>query len=145
MNQVFDVQAGIIGQLQLLLAGVPLFGSSVLEDSVAGVLDSGDDSLPDYMIVLQEGDTLERGRQTGTCQEEWTLNIVALTRKANAAASLRTARLEIKRALKGVKAGLDVQGLIKVDFPASVVRLPDQGRRWGYRVIPITFTYVQPL
>lgn len=145
MSDVLDVQAEIMGQLLERLSTVPLFGVQVMEDSVAGILDAEDDELPSQLIVLQEGDTVEGSRQGSTMVEDWTVNIVALCRGAGAAGQLRTARLAIKRALKGLKAGIEVKGLIKVGFPASAVRFPEPGRRWAYRVIPITFSYSQSL
>lgn len=145
MNNVTDVQAEIIGQLQALLAMVPDFGADVREDSVAGVMDSDDPTLPSRLIVLQDGDTEERDRAPAGVKEEWTVNVVALGRGNGSAAALRAGRLAIKQALKGLKAGLQVDGLINVAFPASSVRMPEPGRRWGYRVIPITFTYHQKL
>ncbi|HCE9579837.1 TPA: hypothetical protein NID32_006029, partial [Pseudomonas aeruginosa] len=54
-------------------------------------------------------------------------------------------RLAIKRVLKGHKAGLTVPGLVRVDFPASAVRLPEPGRRWAYRAIPLQVSYSQQL
>lgn len=140
-----NMQAEIIGQVLAVLAGVPQFGAVVEEDSVARVLDAEDDDLPDEMIVLQEGDTVELDRTPSNCKEQWTINLVAMSRKRDAPQALRAARLAIKRALKGSKAGIDVVGLISVEFPASSVRLPEPGRRWSYRVVPITFTYNQPL
>lgn len=145
MSDVTDVQAEIIGRLQAMLAGVPDFGADVREDSVAGVMDADDPSLPSRLIVLQEGDTVERERMPSGVKEEWTVNVVALGRGSGSAAALRAGRLAIKQALKGLKAGIQVEGLITVGFPASSVRLPEPGRRWGYRVIPITFTYHQKL
>lgn len=140
-----NMQAEIIGQLQALLVGVPQFGAAVVEDSVARVLDAEDSDLSDEMIVLQEGDTVELDRTPSNCREQWTVNLVAMSRNRDAPQALRTARLAIKRALKGAKAGLEVPGLVSVEFPASSVRLPEPGRRWSYRVLPITFTYNQPL
>lgn len=145
MSSVIDVQAAIMAQLLGLLAGVPLFGNQVMEDSVAGILDAEDDDLPNQLIVLQEGDTVERERVPAGVKEEWTVNVVALGRGNGSAAALRAGRLAIKQALKGLKAGIQVDGLVAVSFPASTVRLPEPGRRWGYRVIPITFTYSQKL
>ncbi|SDH49488.1 hypothetical protein [Pseudomonas panipatensis] len=145
MSSVIDVQAAIMVQLLGLLAGVPLFGGQVMEDSVAGILDAEDDDLPNQLIVLQEGDTVERERVPAGVKEEWTVNVVALGRGTDSAAALRAGRLAIKQALKGLKAGIQVDGLVAVSFPASTVRLPEPGRRWGYRVIPITFTYSQKL
>ena len=145
MNDVIDVQSEIMGQLQERLAGVPVFGGHVMEDSIAGILDAEDDELPSQLIVLQEGDTVEGSRQGSTMVEDWTVNVVALCRGPDAPGQLRTARLAIKRALKGLKAGIEVKGLIKASFPASAVRLPEPGRRWAYRVIPITFSYSQLL
>lgn len=145
MSNVMNVQAEIIGQLQTLLAGVPDFGGDIREDSVAGVMDADDPALPSWLIVLQEGDTVERERMPSGVKEEWTVNVVALGRGSGSAAALRAGRLAIKQVLKGLKAGLQVEGLITVSFPASSARLPEPGRRWGYRVIPITFTYHQKL
>ena len=59
--------------------------------------------------------------------------------------AVREARLAIKRVLKGHKAGLTVPGLVRVDFPASAVRLPESGRRWAYRAIPLQVSYSQQL
>lgn len=145
MSDVTDVQAEIIGQLLALLASVPDFGADVREDSVAGVMDADDPTIPSRLIVLQDGDTVERDRMPAGAREEWTVNVVALARGGGSAAALRAGRLAIKQALKGMKAGIQVDGLITVSFPASSARLPEPGRRWGYRVIPITFTYSQKL
>ncbi|MNZ18419.1 hypothetical protein D3C78_354290 [compost metagenome] len=145
MNEVIDVQAEIIDQLQSLLASVPEFGAEVREDSVAGVMDVEDQTLPDQLIILQEGDTVEQERMPGNVKEEWTINIVAMSRRRGSAPALRSARLAIKQVLKGIKGGLNVPGLISVSFPASAARLPEPGRRWAFRVVPITFSYVQQL
>ncbi|XEG73331.1 hypothetical protein QA447_03530 [Pseudomonas sp. abacavir_1] len=145
MSDVPNVQADIIGQLQTLLAGVPGFGAEIREDNVLDLIDAEDEELPDQLIVLQEGDTSELDRSGATVREELTINIVAMTRLRDHAQPLRAARLDIKRALKGIKAGFTVDGLIKVAFPTSAPRYPDRGRRWAFRVIPITVTYVQQL
>ncbi|MFY8318617.1 hypothetical protein ACOWPX_29765 [Pseudomonas aeruginosa] len=145
MSDVIDVQTAVIGQLLDLLAAVPVFGDTVREDWVAGVLDAEDGAEPERLIILQEGDTVERDRSPGSVVEEWTVNIVPMARGRDAVQALREARLAIKRVLKGHKAGLTVPGLVRVDFPASAVRLPEPGRRWAYRAIPLQVSYSQQL
>ncbi|HBN8365682.1 TPA: hypothetical protein L3699_006108, partial [Pseudomonas aeruginosa] len=58
MSDVIDVQTAVIGQLLGLLATVPVFGGTVREDWVAGVLDAEDSDEPERLIILQEGDTV---------------------------------------------------------------------------------------
>lgn len=146
MNPVIDVQAEIIGQLQQLLGQVPDFGGVVREGSAMAVLDAEDSaSEPSRQIILQDGDTVETDRTPSSVREEWTVNVVAISRERGDAGSLRAARLAIKRVLKGLKGGVDVPGLIKVGFPPSAGQLPAPGRRWGFRAVPITFTYTQQL
>ncbi|MGV8364255.1 hypothetical protein, partial [Pseudomonas aeruginosa] len=66
MSDVIDVQTAVIGQLLDLLAAVPVFGDTVREDWVAGVLDAEDSDEPERLIILQEGDTVERDRSPGS-------------------------------------------------------------------------------
>lgn len=80
MSDVIDVQTAVIGQLLDLLAAVPAFGDAVREDWVAGVLDAEDSDEPERLIILQEGDTVERDRSPGSVVEEWTVNIVPMAR-----------------------------------------------------------------
>ncbi|WP_160286542.1 hypothetical protein [Pseudomonas knackmussii] len=145
MSNDIDVQAEIIGQLQQRLAAVPEFGDVVREGHVQTILDAEGDAEAEQLIVLQDGDTVEQERTPGGVKEAWTINVVAMSRRRGAGPALRTARLEIKRALRGLKAGVDVPGLIQVSFPPSAGQMPAPGRRWGFRVIPITFTYHQKL
>lgn len=146
MNPVIDVQAAIIGQLVELLAQVPLFGAVVREGSAKAIFDAEDGaSEPSRQIILQDGDTVETARHPGQMTEEWTINIIAISRERGDADALRAVRLAIKRALKGTKGGVDVPGLIKAVFPPSAGQLPGPGRRWGFRVVPITFHYTQQL
>lgn len=146
MKPVTDVQAVIIGQLQQLLAQVPLFGEAVREGSAKSIFDAEDSaSEPSRQIILQDGDTVETARTPGQMSEEWTINIIAISRERGDAEALRAARLAIKRALKGIKGGVDAPGLIKASFPPSAGQLPGPGRRWGFRVVPITFHYTQQL
>ncbi|EAZ62411.1 hypothetical protein PA2G_05849 [Pseudomonas aeruginosa 2192] len=70
MSDVIDVQTAVIGQLLDLLAAVPAFGDAVREDWVAGVLDAEDSDEPERLIILQEGDTVERDRSPGSVVEE---------------------------------------------------------------------------
>ncbi|MGF6695218.1 hypothetical protein M2318_005319 [Metapseudomonas resinovorans] len=146
MSDSPDRQSEIIEQLKILLAGVPSFGAEVVEDSVLGVFDSEDDSLPDDLIILQETAT-EEGERTGTasCKEKLSLSIVPTTKRRNYMPLLRKARLDIKRALKGVKAGLTVPGVVTVSWPAETPLYPRDGRRFASRVIPLEITYTQPL
>ncbi len=144
-EDIIDMQAAIMGQLQQLLGGVPVFGGVVREGHVQAVMDADGETEPEQQILLQEGDTVEEERMPGGVRESWTLNILAMSRKRGAAPALRQARLDIKRALKGPKAGVDVLGLLKASFPPSSAQLPAPGRRWAFRVIPITFTYHQKL
>ncbi|WP_275629071.1 hypothetical protein [Pseudomonas sp. 273] len=144
-EDIIDVQAAIIDQLQQRLAVVPGFGSVVREGHVQAVMDADGEAEPEQQILLQDGDTVEEERTPSGVRESWTINIVAMSRKRGAAPALRVARLAIKQALKGLKAGVEVPGLVKVSFPVSAGQLPAPGRRWGLRVIPITFTYHQKL
>lgn len=146
MKPVIDVQAEIISRLLQLLVQVPDFGAVVREGSAKAIFDAEDGtSEPSRQIILQDGDTVEAGRSPATVSEEWTINIIAISRERGDAGALRAARLAIKRVLKGTKGGIDVPGLVKVVFPASAGQLPGPGRRWGFRVVPITFHYTQQL
>lgn len=146
MNPVTDVQAEIIGRLLQLLAQVPDFGAVVREGSAKAIFDAEDGaSEPPRQIIVQDGDTVEVGRTPATVSEEWTINIIAISRERGDADALRAARLAIKQVLKGTKAGVEAPGLIKASFPPSAGQLPGPGRRWGFRVVPITFHYTQQL
>lgn len=146
MTEIIDVQDAIFLQLTSRLRAVPVFGDTVEEGSVLRLIDSDDEELPDSLIVLQEGDTTESERVTpSTAKESLTINIVAMTRASDFGPPLRAARLAIKRALKGTRAGLDVPGLNSVTFPPATPMPPEKGKRWAFRVIPVTFTYVQQL
>ncbi|WP_425327950.1 hypothetical protein [Pseudomonas nitroreducens] len=146
MKEIIDVQDTIFLQLIERLRAVPVFGDTVEEGNVLRLIDSEDEELPDSLIVLQEGDTTESERVTpSNAKETLTINIVAMTRVSNFGPPLRAARLAIKQALKGTHASLSVPGLNSVSFPSATPMPPEKGKRWAFRVIPVTFTYVQQL
>lgn len=147
MNDVPDRQSEIFAQLKDLLALVPLFGGAVIEGSVLRVLDAEDPGQADDLIILQETSTTEEGDRVpnAACKEVLSLSIVAATRRRDGLPDLRAARLAIKRVLKGHKAGLTVEGVIKVRWEAETPLFPSEGRRWSARVIPLAITYTQPL
>lgn len=141
-----DMQSAIVAELIACLAVVPSFGSLVFEDSVMRVIDSDDETLPDDFIVIQPGATEEIERiGPGSVRERVTLNITAVTRRREFAQPLRGARLGIKVALPGAKAGLAVQGVQRADFQTETPLPPGEGRRWAAQVLPVQVTYVQPL
>lgn len=146
MPTVRDVQSEIITDLKLLLS--PL--AEVLEGDVRVMFDSEDDDLPDSFIVLQPGDTLELPQQQNvrmdkSVREQFTLNIIPVSRLRDYAAELRRLRLAVKRATAGQLAGLDVKGIQSVLFGASSPVPPQSGRRWAFYPMPLQITYVQPL
>lgn len=142
-----DIQSEIIAELIKRLAAVETFGAEVLEDNVLRVIDAEDTSgLRDDFIIVQPGQTEEVERQTsGSVREAVTLNITAITRRRSAGALLRAARLDIKCALPGPKAGLTTQGVQKVAFLPETPMPAGEGRRWACHVMPVQVTYVQPL
>lgn len=142
-----DIQSEIIAELIKLLGVVESFGAEVLEDNVLRVIDAEDTSgLRDDFIIVQPGQTEEVERQTGgSVREAVTLNITAITRRRSAGALLRDARLGIKCALPGPKAGLTTQGVQKVAFLPETPMPAGEGRRWACHVMPVQVTYVQPL
>ena len=140
-----DLQSEIIAQLLTLLAGVPLFGALVFEDSVLRIIDSSDDSLPDDCIVIQPGQTEELERAgVGSVRERVTLNITAITRRRDFAPALRAARLAIKSALAGRSASLTVANVQSAAFQTETPMPPGEGRRWACHVLPLQVTYIQP-
>lgn len=140
-----DMQSAIVVQLISLLSAAD-FGGEVLEDSVLRVLDSEDETLPDDFIVIQPGQTEEVERVgAGSVRERVTLNITAVTKQRGFAPVLRAARLGIKVALPGLKAGLIQQGVQKVEFQTETPMPPGEGRRWACHVMPLQITYLQPL
>lgn len=141
-----DMQSAIVAELIACLAVVPSFGGLVFEDNVLRVLDAEDETLPDDFIVIQPGATEEVDRiGPGSVRERVTLNITAVTRQREFAAPLRAARLGIKVALPGTKAGLAIQGVQLADFQTETPLPPGEGRRWAAQVLPLQVTYVQPL
>lgn len=141
-----DVQSLLLAELERRLAAVPEFGALVFEDSVLRVLDAADPELPDQFIVLQPGDTQELERVgPGSVREQTTINITAVTKLREFAPLLRAARLGIKVALPGQKAGLQVIGIQKVAFQSESPLPPGPGRVWAAHVLPLQITYVQPL
>ncbi|HLA33011.1 MAG TPA: hypothetical protein VJ047_18475 [Pseudomonas sp.] len=141
-----DMQSVIVSELIACLAVVPSFGDLVFEDSVLRVIDSDDETLPEDFIVIQPGATEEVERiGPGSVRERVTLNITAVTRRREFAAPLRAARLGIKVALPGTKAGLAIQGVQLVAFQTETPLPPGEGRRWAAHVLPIQVTYVQAL
>tara|TARA_R110000764_G_scaffold2641_5_gene11476 strand:+ start:5334 stop:5771 length:438 start_codon:yes stop_codon:yes gene_type:complete len=141
-----DVQSLVLAELELLLAAVPAFGGLVFEDSVLRVLDAADSELPDHFIVLQPGDTQELERVGhGSVREQTTINITAVTKVRAFAPALRAARLSVKVALAGTKAGLTTEGVQKVAFQSESPLPPGPGRVWAAHVLPLQITYVQSL
>ncbi len=139
-----DMQSAIVAELIACLAAVPSFGGLVFEDSVLRVIDSDDETLPDDFIVIQPGATEELERiGPGSVRERVTLNITAITKQREFAPLLRAARLGIKVALPGTKAGLAVQGVTLAAFQPETPMPPGEGRRWAAHVMPVQVTYVQ--
>lgn len=141
-----DMQSVIVAELIACLAAVPSFGDLVIEDSVLRILDTDDETLPDDFIVIQPGQTEEVERAgSGSVRERVTLNITAITRQREFAPVLRAARLAIKVALPGVKAGLAIQGVQAAAFVSETPMPPGEGRRWACHVLPLQITYLQSL
>ena len=110
------------------------------------VLDAADPELPDHFIVLQPGDTQELERVgPGGVREQTTFNITVVTKVRAFAPALRAARLGIKVALPGIKAGLTTEGVQKVAFQSESPLPPGSGRVWAAHVLPLQITYVQSL
>lgn len=141
-----DMQSAIVAEVIARLAAVDSFGGLVFEDSVLRVIDAADETLPDDFIVIQPGATEEIERSgSGSVRERVTLNVTALTKRREFAPSLRAARLGIKVALPGTKAGLVAQGVQLAAFQTETPLPPGEGRRWAAHVLPIQITYVQNL
>jgi len=141
-----DMQSAIVAELLARLGAVPSFGALVFEDSVLRVIDSADEALPDDFIVIQPGQTEELERAgSGSVRERVTLNVTAITRRRDFALALRSARLAVKVALSGVKAGLGSQGVQSAAFQPETPMPPGEGRRWACHVLPLQITYLQPL
>lgn len=141
-----DMQSAIVAELMERLARPAVFGGEVFEDSVLRVLDSADEALPDDFIVIQPGQTEEVERiGPGSVRERMTLNMTAITKRRDFAAVLRGARLAIKVALPGSKAGITVPGVQLAEMQTETPMPPGEGRRWAAHVMPIQITYVQPL
>ncbi|AEF21431.1 hypothetical protein [Pseudomonas fulva] len=142
-----DIQSEIIAELIKQLGVVESFGAEVIEDNVLRVIDAEDTSgLRDDFIIIQPGPTEEVERQTGgSVRETVTLNITAITRRRGSGSLLRAARLGIKCALPGPKAGLTTQGVQKVTFLPETPMPAREGQRWACHVMPIQVGYVQPL
>ncbi|WP_313338420.1 hypothetical protein [Stutzerimonas nitrititolerans] len=140
-----DMQSAIVAEIIARLADVESFGQLVFEDSVLRVLDSEDDTLPDDFIVIQPGLTEELERVgPGGVRERLTLNLTAITRRREFAPVLRAARLGIKIALAGQKAGVAQQGVQSAAFASAETPMPPgEGRRWGCHVMPLQITYLQ--
>ena len=146
MTQPIDMQSAIFAELQALLAGVPVFGSSVSEDDALRVIDAEDEGLPDNLIILQAGATEELERQgPAGVRERVTVNITLMTRQRQYAAPLRAGRVAVKGALAGTKLGLRQQGIQLAAFQPETPMPPRSGRRWAAQVMPVLVTYVQPL
>ncbi|NQD80275.1 hypothetical protein HP436_08780 [Pseudomonas sp. CrR14] len=142
---MINMQSAIIAELIQLLQSVPDIGS-VEEDDVLGIIDSEDESLPNKIIVIQEGATEEVERAIhGSVREAITLNIAAVTSIRNPGPWLRETRLAIKVALAGPKAGLKTAGVQSIEFQPETPMPARDGRRWACRVIPVRVSYVQPL
>ncbi|XXF10199.1 hypothetical protein J3Q00_07565 [Pseudomonas sp. D2-3] len=141
-----DVQSEIIAELIRRLGVVESFGAQVIEDNVLRVIDADDtQGLRDDFIIIQPGQTEEVQRApTGSVRESVTLNITAITRRRGAGPLLRAARVGIKCALAGDKAGLETQGVQAVAFLPDTPMPAPPGRPWACHVIPIQVGYVQP-
>ncbi|MDP3978333.1 MAG: hypothetical protein Q8P85_10135 [Pseudomonas sp.] len=141
-----DMQSAIVAELIARLAAVDSFGGLVFEDSVLRVIDSDDETLPDDFIIIQPGATEELERAgPGSVRERVILNVTAVTKRREFAPALRAARLGIKAALPGGKAGLTVQSVQVAAFQTETPLPPGEGRRWAAHVLPIQVTYVQAL
>ncbi|OLU23087.1 hypothetical protein BVH03_22930 [Pseudomonas sp. PA15(2017)] len=142
-----DMQSEIIAELIKRLGVVDSFGAEVIEDNVLRVIDAEDTAgLRDDFIIVQPGQTEEVERKVpGTVRESVTLNVTAITRRRPSGSLLRTARLGIKCALPGPKAGLTTQGVQTVTFLPETPMPAGEGRRWACHVMPVQVTYVQPL
>ncbi|TKD46041.1 hypothetical protein [Azotobacter chroococcum] len=141
-----DLQSAIVAELLARLADVPEFGELVIEDSVLRILDAEDETLPDDLIVVQPGQTEEVERiGQGSVRERVTLNVTLMTRRRQFATALRAARLAVKVALPGAKAGLTVTGVQQAAFQPESPMPPGEGRRWAAHVMPLQITYIQPL
>lgn len=141
-----DLQSGIIAALKSQLADV----AQVEEGDVRTMFDAEDASLPDSFIVLQSGETIELSsgnspRMPGSVREQFTINLIPVTRKRAYAAELRALRLAIKIATAGHLAGLSVRGVQAAVFASQSTVPPESGRRWAFHVMPLQITYVQPL
>ncbi len=141
-----DTQSLLLTELLAKLRAVPVFGASVEEEFIQRVLDADDSDLPETLIVVQPGDTEELERVgAGSLKERLTLNIAVATRVRNFGPELRAARLAIKAALPGTKAGLSVKGLVSAAFNPDSLLPGGEGRRWAVRVMPLQLTYIQQL
>lgn len=142
-----DMQSEIIAELIKRLGVVESFGAEVIEDNVLRVIDAEDTAgLRDDFIIIQPGQTEEVERPVpGSLRESVTLNITAITRRRGSGPLLRAARLGIKCALPGPKAGLAIQGVQTVTFLPETPMPAGDGRRWACHVMPVRVTYVQPL
>jgi hypothetical protein len=141
-----DMQSAIVAEVIARLAAVDSFGNLVFEDSVLRVIDSADGTLPDDFIVIQPGTTEEVERVAGGgVRERVVLNITCITKRRDFAVHLRAARLGIKVALPGTKAGLITQGVQLAAFQTETPMPAGQGRSWACHVLPVQITYVQPL
>lgn len=139
-----DMQSAIVAEVIARLAAVDSFGGLVFEDSVLRVIDSADDALPDDFIVIQPGATEEVERiGGGGVRERMTLALAVITKRRDFAPALRAARLGIKVALPGTKAGLVTQGVQLASFQAETPMPPGEGRRWAVHVMPLQVTYAQ--
>src|SRR3990167_1608941 len=139
-----DMQSAIVAELLTRLAAVDSFGGLVFEDSVLRVLDSADENLPDDFIVIQPGATEEIERAgTGGVRERMTLTLAVITKRRDFAPPLRAARLGVKAALPGTKAGLVAKGVQLASFQTETPMPPGEGRRWAVHVMPMQVTYVQ--
>lgn len=146
MTQPTDIQSAVVAELLERLAAVPDFGASVTEDFVLRVIDSDDETLPDYLIVIQPGSTeeVERVGVAGV-RESFTLTITLLTRRRSFGPELRAGRLAVKELLAGTKAGLTVQGVTSVKFDPDSLAPAGEGRRWSGRAMPLQINYHQAL
>lgn len=143
---VIDMQGAIFERLKALLVGVAGFGAEVREAFVLDLIDAEDADLPEQLIVLQETSTEEGERVTpASIKEVLSISLVLMYRGRDYGPVLRAGRLAVKQALPGLKAGIEIPGVVSVRWGAETPMPPEGGRRWACRVIPLSITYTQQL
>lgn len=144
MTQPIDMQSAIFAELKALLASVPSFGAEVVEDDVLRLIDADDEGLPNDLIILQPGQTIELERQTSNgVREQLTVNITLMTRRRDYLSALRAGRLAVKMQLAGKQLGLKQSGVQQGTFQPETPMAPRNGRRWAAQVMPVQIPYVQ--